>query len=144
MGKSKSNGKNTTVEALKGALEGTYSVTLGLTDQESVDKLEWLADDGRDFLKVSPAMVQAAHQAVAEAITAADLSNPALAVQQATEALGEAVLEVVALRFRGKRDYFMKPLSPGWVKQKGHARIGVWTGELFKDVVNARVIVKKK
>ncbi len=132
------------LEDIRKQMAGTYSVRIGLNDQESVDKLGWLKDANRDFLAVTPQLVKSATAGLVESLKSADLSNPRKAVDDAVHATGEAVLEHIAKRFQGgKRDVKMRPLSRGWVRKKGHNRIGVFSGDLFRDLLNASVVIRR-
>lgn len=129
---------------LRKALEGTYSVKVALDYEESIDKLHWLKIANRDFLKVTPELEKAASQAMIDSIADADLSKPAEALEGALEDGGEAILEHICGRFKsGKRDVKMRPLSKGWIKVKGHNKIGIYKGGLINDLINGTVTITK-
>lgn len=148
MANTKNKSPSEALDKLMKAMAGTYKVSIGVANQESVDKLGWLKADERDFLKVTTKMKQDAIQAATEAAVKvfqdSPLETPERAAEKVVTALGESVLATVLLRFKGgKRDVKMRPLSPAWVKKKGHPRIGIYTGDLFRDLLNGTVKIKK-
>lgn len=133
------------LDKIKAQLLGSYKVHLELNDQLSIDKLGWLKRDDRDFLTITSQLEQAATKAVKLSLDKADMSNPARAIENALNAAGESIIKHIATRFQGgRRDVRMRPLSRGWIKKKGHNRIGIYTGDLFKDLLNATVSITKE
>lgn len=127
------------------SLQGEYTVKLTLSEQDSSDKLEWLKRDSRDFLQVNGAMSKAVSAVFVDSLVNSNLEEPETAVQQTLTDVGEAVLQHITKRFQGgKRDIRLKPLSKEYIKKKGHNRIGILSGDLFRDILNATVTVKKK
>lgn len=141
MTKKLNDGLNDIIKALK----GQYTVKLDLASNDSTDKLDWLKKDNRDFTQVNNALRQVVSNTFVDAIVNANLEQPEIVVTETLEQVGEAVLEHIAKRFQGgKRDIRLKPLSKEYIKRKGHNRIGILSGDLFRDILNAKVSVSKK
>jgi hypothetical protein len=125
-------------------LSGTYKVSLGLNDQFSVDKLGWLKRDKRDFTKITPQLVKSASSAMQKAASTVDATKPQQAVDFVLMKTGDAILKHILTRFAGgQRDVAMRPLSPGWIKIKGHNRIGIFSGDMFRDLINGKIKITR-
>lgn len=135
------------LKSLLKSLKGTYTVKLELSDEDSAKKLEWLKADNRDFLKVTPQLQKVVASQFVDSIVNHELDTPAAvekAVNQTFQDVGEAILEHIAFRFQdGKRDVRMRPLTREYIKRKGHNRVGILSGDLFRDILNAKVTLKK-
>lgn len=128
------------IDKLISSLSSDYSISFVLADEESQKKLGWLADDGRDFLAASPAM----DAAITNALKSFVADQPERTLQEALGVAGDVILRHVLKRFAGNKDVPMTPLSPKWVATKNHNRIGLYSHKLFRDLVNAEVIIQKK
>lgn len=108
--------------------------------QLSLDKLRWLQNSGRDFREVNEVLLSEMGEAFTQALFrvmrgSADVGAP-------WRAAGEAYRDRVATRLAtsgGDVRSKMKPLAPSTIKRKGHARIGVDTGALLRDMAVAKV-----
>lgn len=112
------------------------------TTQEAADKLRWLEEGGRNFLAVNPTMVKdmalAATKAAPGALWRRDWG---LVWRAAAEAFLERLkdrLGANGLDIRGK----LRPLKAETIERKGHARIGIDTGELLKAILRARIVIR--
>lgn len=114
------------------------------TSQDAVNKLGWLEDGGRDFMAVNATMVKdmalAATKAAPRALFSRDTS---LIWRAAAEAFLERLKDRIGangLDIRGK----LRPLKPETVERKGHARVGIDTGELLKAILRARIVIRTR
>jgi hypothetical protein len=108
--------------------------------QPSLDKLRWLQNSGRDFREVNEVLLDEMGAAFTQALfrvmrKQADVGAP-------WRAAAEAYRDRVATRLAtsgGDVRAHMKPLAPSTIRRKGHARIGVDTGALLRDMAVAKV-----
>lgn len=119
------------------------SIELALKKQDSLDKLWYQERQERDFLQITPANAQEIVAEIASVYAKQDLvSNPAKALQAALKAGGLKYKEIVLGRFgAGMKDVPLKPLTREYIKQKGTTKIGYNTGNLYRDIKQAAVIV---
>lgn len=122
------------------------TIELRVKRGDSLDKLWWLEDNDRDFLKVTQANAAEMMQAfVSEYVKHEIISEPQQAVMKASIAAGLKYKEIVVARFGfGKKDIAMRPLTQDYIKKKGNSRIGYNTGKLYNDLKNAAVVVGGK
>jgi hypothetical protein len=111
---------------------------------DALEKLKWLAHGGRDFREVNATLkreMQGAFTAALRKVLAgkAGVSAP-------WKAAGEAYRDRLATRLAtsgGDVKSHMKKLRPSTIERKGHARIGVDTGTLLRQVATAKVRTTK-
>lgn len=112
------------------------------TTQDAADKLVWLQKGGRDFLQASPAMVKdmalAAAKAAPMAVWRRDWNSVWVA---AAEAYLERLRDRIGANGLDIKSR-LKPLKAETIARKGHARVGIDTGDLLKAILRARIIVR--
>ncbi len=133
------------------ALFGTFEIVITPATTTSggannADKLHYLAAKDRDFLAITPQLQDAAEASMSEAFTA--LFNESLDVTRCIPMLGEGVLDHIANRFEastdiGPPDVSMQPLRPATTRRKGHAVIGIDSGDLARGIADATVTTRK-
>lgn len=113
---------------------------------ESAEKLRWLRLGGRDFERPTGDVLRAMGKAYAAELAkmargrVKDARKPWLA---AAEVYRDAVASRLATSGGDLRSH-MAALAPETIARKGHARIGVDTGALLKDVATADITVRLK
>lgn len=118
------------------------TVSIAIPDFEA-DKLEWLKRDGRDMLQVSPVLL-ASLLAKAAPIALKVVLGQAKP-RDIFMGLGfEFKLQVANRLMQGGADVKggMRALSPQWIKKKGHANVGYYTGATFRAIFNAKITVE--
>ncbi len=133
------------------ALFGSFEVTItpaatSGSGASNADKIAFLAAKDRDFLSVTPQLQAAAESAMSEAFTA--LFDESLDVSRCIPMLGEGVLDHVVERLEhstdhGPADVSMQPLRPETIRRKGHAVIGIDSGDLARGLADATVTTRK-
>lgn len=115
-------------------------------DNLSASKLRWLRLGGRDFEKPTGDLLRAMGAAYAQGLMrlargrSRDATLPWLL---AAEVYRDALASRLATSGGDLRSQ-MTPLSPETIARKGHARIGVDTGALLRDVATATIRVKAR
>lgn len=123
-----------------------FQVTWKVTDL-SEDKLRWLKRGGRDFLKVNRVVLHEMGDAYREAAVALLNSRRKLDPRSPWRAAAETYKDRVVARLRtggGDIKGEMKPLSPGYIKEKGFSRIGYRTGALLRNLTAGKVTVTRR
>lgn len=163
--KTKTRQASEVLKELREQLTGEYLVEIELNDDMSIKKLGWLKERKviklyaagkkkgqvkstktleRDFLKVTPEMEKRAAQAFIKSLKKAKLAEPEKAIAIVLHEVGESILEHVARRFQGgKRDIKLTPLAKSTIKRKGHSRVGIDSGDLYRDILNGTVKIKR-
>lgn len=146
------NPSNARVKALLDSLaqdlsRTNYAIAVHVGSADTLNKLQWLKAQGRDFTAVSPQMKTAATNAartVLERQVHADRVN----FTQVVQAIGERVWAHVLLRFAGQRDVMMRALTRRTIDRKRRAgrptTIGIDTGEMLRDMGNATVRARRR
>lgn len=123
-----------------------FQVTWKVPDL-AADKLRWLTRSKRDFLKVNRVVLHEMGDAYREAAIALLHSRRKLDPRSPWQAAAETYKDRVVARLRtggGDVKGEMKPLSPGYIKEKGFSRIGYRSGDLLRDIVRSKVTVAKR
>lgn len=111
---------------------------------DALDKLRWLAAGGRDFREDNRTMKERVNGAFAAALL--KVMKGKAPVSAPWKAAAEEYRDVLATRLAtsgGDVKGHMKKLRPATIERKGHARIGVDSGELLREVATAQVRVTR-
>jgi hypothetical protein len=133
------------IQDIKDSFKGSFTVELKVS-QESTDKLYYLQHQERDIIAVTQQMVD---RMVKEYVTSIEenpkfVDQPELVQEQAMEAAAEECKQVILERFENKpKDVNLRKLSKDYIKQKGNSKVGVNSGELYRDIRSAKVMVKR-
>lgn len=122
------------------------TISLGLKKQDNIDKLWYQERDDRDFLQITQKNAKDIAEAMVKQYVKGDIvGKPSETLLKALEAGGLRYKKIVLNRFgTGSKDVPLKPLSREYIKQKGNSKIGYNTGDLYRDIKQAKVIVKLK
>jgi len=137
------------LRATMARLHGRWTINLIPAETDSVLKLAYLKETGRDFAKVTPELIAAVTDHVATKVHA-QLANPdAIDPLALLRSAGEVVRAHIVNRFvlQGV-DVALRPLSdPYKLFKRRHRldpRIGVAWGTLLRDIkLRARVLVRR-
>lgn len=129
------------VKKLTGSLRRRdVSITLPV---ESIDKLGWLEDGGRDFTTVTALLAREMADAFAQGLD--KLEQGAKNEKLPWQLAAEAFVDRLATRLStggGDLKGRMRKLKPETVARKGFSKIGVDTGALLRSVVAAKVVIR--
>ena len=111
---------------------------------DALDKLRWLANGGRDFREENATMRKEVNGAFTKALLR--VMKGKAPVTEPWKAAAQAYVDRLATRLAtsgGDVRSKMRKLKPETVERKGHARIGVDTGTLLREVATAKVRVTR-
>lgn len=111
---------------------------------DALDKLRYLANGGRDFREVNRNMKSRVNGAFTKALL--KVMKGKAPVTEPWRMAAEEYRDVLAERLAtsgGDVKSHMKKLKADTVERKGHARIGVDTGDLLREVATAKVRVTR-
>lgn len=127
------------------SIGGEWTLALTLSDEMDVRKAEWLADAGRDFFSVTPAMQGQIRHDLVEAIRAQVESGEFVDVtpEAILQPAADAAREFIVGQFENQGpNVTLRPLTLAYAKWKARhrldPRVGIASGELLNDVRNAR------
>lgn len=112
---------------------------------DALDKLRWLANGGRDFREDNRTMKDRVNGAFARGLL--QVMKGKASVSEPWRLAAEEYRDVLATRLAtsgGDVKGHMKRLKPATIERKGHARIGVDSGELLREVATAKVRVTRQ
>ncbi|MBL0219651.1 MAG: hypothetical protein IPQ07_38025 [Myxococcales bacterium] len=129
------------VKKLTGSLKPRQvSITL---PEESVDKLEWLKESGRNFTTVNALLAKSMAEAFARGLDHIQAGGKDL--KEPWRLAAEEWIDRVATRLStggGDLKGRMRALKPDTIKRKGFSKIGVDSGALLRSMVAAQVVIK--
>lgn len=125
-------------------LDHTFLIEFITSEFETAKKLGWLEDADRDFLRVTPELIKTAEKAIQHGFDHLPQEFTDVHLQGILDKMGEKVLEHILKRFRRNTEFPMRPLAPDTIKRKGHSKIGIDSGDMFRDLLNSEVKVVKK
>jgi hypothetical protein len=111
---------------------------------DALDKLRWLANGGRDFREENKVMRDEVNGAFVKALHR--VMKGKAPVTEPWRMAAEAYRDRLATRLAtsgGDVKAHMKKLKASTIERKGHARIGVDTGDLLREVATTKVRVTR-
>lgn len=126
-------------------LHSNVSIEFTLNDTNA-KKLFYQKMQDRDFGKITKENSKdIVGEIIKEFISNDIVSSPEDALSEAMNKGGLKYKEIVLSRFGfGQKDIWLKPLSISYIKKKGNAKIGINTGELYRDIKNSKILIKEK
>lgn len=126
-------------------LGGRYELRVEPAREEDASKLAWLANKGRNFLRITPSLQQSMVR-----FARAELAfEPTMSARRLLDAAAKGAKAQVILRFTAQgNDVQLKPLTAQWLARKVakglDSRIGIATGELLQSLDSARWVLIRR
>ncbi len=124
---------------------GRYELRVEPSRDEDASKLAWLANKGRNFLRITPALQQSMVR-----FARAELEfQPTANARRLLDAAAQGGRAQVILRFTAQgNDVVLRPLTAQWLARKVarglDRRIGIATGELLNSLDSARWVLVRR
>lgn len=130
------------LDSLSKSFPKKVSISLAIT-QESADKLYYQERQERDFAALTQNTIREMTQAFIVEYAKEFDKNLKGAVKEGLKQMGFVYKQSVLNRFgSGPKDIALRPLSQQYIKEKGTAKIGINTGDLYRDIKRSKVIIK--
>lgn len=126
-------------------LKSNVSIEFDLSNTNA-KKLFYQKIQDRDFGKITKEnSSEIVKEIIKEFISGDIVASPEDALSEAMNKGGIKYKEIVLKRFGfGQKDIWLKPLSIAYIKKKGNAKLGINTGELYRDIKNSKILIKEK